>query len=325
MNWKKIGKAVLFPHAVWLGLLLPIATAFLIYALVSLPDTNPLRIASYLLAFYTLVIFSARVPRLVQWIRTQKKSNRWLLRWKNDHRLRMNLTLTAHVLWNGAYAVLQLVLGVSNRSIWYASLAVYYGSLAVMRAFLVQLTLHHKPGEKLHEELVRYRICGWIFLVMNLALSGVMLEMIRDNRAMPRQEIVTIAMAAYTFTTLTVAIVNLIRYRKYNSPAMSASKAISLASACVSMLTLENNMLTTFQRGELSPNAQMLFLALSGGAVSVVIVVMAVTMIVQSSKRMNAMESDYGAERDLSDDLLGAATGGDSCDTKEISSAGGEK
>ena len=53
-------------------------------------------------------------------------------------------------------------------------------------------------------------------------------------------------MAAYTFASLTLAIVNAFRDKRYGSPAYSAAKAISLVSAIVSVLTLENAMLTAF-------------------------------------------------------------------------------
>ena len=74
------------------------------------------------------------------------------------------------------------------------------------------------------------------------------------NRTFHHHEITTIALAAYTFTSLTFAIINTVKYRKYHSPVYSASKAISLASACVSLLTLESTMLTTFgNETEVSP------------------------------------------------------------------------
>ena len=66
------------------------------------------------------------------------------------------------------------------------------------------------------------------------------------NRTFSHHMITAIAMAAYTFTAFTVAIVNVIKYRKYNSPVFLASKVISFASACVSMLTLTSTLLTTF-------------------------------------------------------------------------------
>lgn len=291
MNWKKIAKALLLPHIAVLLLLLPIAAILLIYAMLFLEESDPIRIASYLLAFYTLVISCTRMRSLIRFFQTVKRQNKYIQIWLGDPRLRMNVTLTGNVLWNGAYAALQFGMGLYHHSAWFYSLAAYYCLLAIMRFFLVRYTLRHKPGEQIQRELKHYRSCGWIFLLMNLALSGMMLYMIRENRVMRHHEITTIAMAAYTFTTLSVAIVNVIRYRKYRSPAMSAAKAISLAATCVSMLTLENTMLTTFSKTELAPRTQMLFLGISGGVISIFIVLMAIYMIVQSSKKMKCMEN----------------------------------
>ena len=141
----------------------------------------------------------------------------------------------------------------------------------------------------MREELLRYRACGWVFLFMNLALTLIIFFMVYWNRTFVHHEITTIAMAAYTFTTFTTAIINLIRYRKYKSPVYSASKAISLASACVSMLTLESTMLTTFGQGE-SPMFRQIMLAATGGAISLFVVMMAIYMIVQGSKGLKALK-----------------------------------
>ena len=97
-------------------------------------------------------------------------------------------------------------------------------------------------------------------------------------------------MAAYTFTTLTMAIINVIRYRKFNSPILSAAKAISLAAACVSMLTLENTMLVSFNKGAMPQQIVRLFLALSGGGVSAFIIAMAIYMIVQANRKLKSLE-----------------------------------
>lgn len=146
----------------------------------------------------------------------------------------------------------------------------------------------------MRQEFTHYRTCGWIFLLMNLALSGMMLLMIHENRMVRHHEITTISMAAYTFTSLTMAIVNVVRYRKYNSPVFSASKAISLAAACVSMLTLESTMLTTFSGVDMTAQDQTLFLAISGGAVSAFIVAMAIYMIVKAGNQIKLLEKANG-------------------------------
>lgn len=296
MSWKKFGRALLYPHIAVLILLLPAAACALVYGMVFLAESDPIRIGAYVLSFYTLTIWCARIPQIIGSCVNFRNENKFIKRWLGDVRLRINVTLMGNILWNGAYAAFQLGLGIYHRSAWFCSLAGYYASLAVMRFFLVRYTVRHSPGEKMGEELRRYRICGWIFLFMNLALSVMIFYMIHENRIVKHHEITTITMAAYTFTSLTMAIINVVKYRRYNSPVFSASKAISLAAGCVSMLTLEGTMLTTFGREDMTPQTQVLFLALSGGAVTVLIVSMAVYMLVGSDRKIKCMETENGTQ-----------------------------
>lgn len=294
MQWKRLIKALLFPYMAVLLLLLPLAVWSLAYGFLFLPETHPLRIGSYVLSFYTLTVWCLRVPGIIRCFKAFRQNNPYVRRWLEDVRLRMRVTLTANVVWNGTYALLQLGLGICHSSFWFYSLAIYYGCLAGMRFFLARYTALHTPGGQMRRELIHYRRCGWAFLVMNLALSGMMLYMIRENRIVKHNEITTIAMAAYTFTSLTMAIVNVIRYRRYNSPVFSASKAVSLAAGCVSLLTLEGTMLTTFHTGGITAEQQILFLGLTGGAVSAFIITMAVFMIVTAKKKLDCLEKEYG-------------------------------
>ena len=159
-----------------------------------------------------------------------------------------------------------------------------------MRFFLVRHTSKHKPGEKMLDEFIKYRACGIVFLVMNLALALMIFFMVYWNRTFEHHMITAIAMAAYTFTALTTAIINVVKYRKYNSPVFSASKAISLAAALVSMLTLESTMLTTFGDGTMTVVAQKWMLGATGGAISVLIVATAIYMIVQANKKIKLLK-----------------------------------
>ncbi len=292
MNAKKLTKALLFPHIAFLIFLIPSSTFALIYSMLYLPETNPFRIVSYVLSAYTLTVWCVRVPSLVRSFKNFKKSNRFMKRWLEDVHLRITVTLICNMLWNGAYALLQLCLGIYHGSFWFYSFAAYYFTLAIMRLTLMRHTIQHKPGEKMRHELYRYRACGIIFLFTNLALSGIMLYRINESSLFKHHEITTIAMASYTFTSLAVAIVNVFRYRKYNSPVFSASKAISLASASVSMLTLESTMLSTFASDGMTEQRKLIFLALSGGIISIFIISMAIFMIVKANKRLKLSESE---------------------------------
>jgi hypothetical protein len=159
-----------------------------------------------------------------------------------------------------------------------------------MRFFLARHTTRNAPGEKMESELKKYRACGVIFLVMNLALVLIIFFMIYWNRTFEHHMITAIAMAAYTFTSLTNAIINVVKYRKYNSPVFSASKAISLAAALVSMLTLESTMLTAFGDGTMSVIEQKWMLGATGGVISLLIVVTAIYMIVVGTKKLKQLK-----------------------------------
>lgn len=291
MNWKKLGKALLFPPVAVMLLLLPIATVWLVYSLAFEASDTVLTYVSYILAMYTLTVWCLKIPSVITFFRRFRTQNPYAKRWLEDDRLRVTVTLFGSLLWNVAYALLQLWMGLTQHSVWFYAVSGYYVSLAFMRFFLVRHTLTHRAGENMRQELLRYRTCGWVFLVMNLALSVMMFVMIHGNKTFEHGQITTIMMATYTFTSFSFSIVNLIRYRKYNSPIYSAAKAISLAASSVSVLTLESTMLTTFgDDSAMDAATQTLFLGLSGGVITVWIVVMALYMIVQGTKKLHLIQ-----------------------------------
>lgn len=285
---KKIGKSLLFPHIVIMIILLPIAIALLVYSMMFLSSETPIAIASYALSAYTLVIWCVRIPQLITAIKTLKKENKYIKNWVGDVRLRMNVSLYGSFIWNVAYAVFQLCLGLYHSSFWYYSMAAYYIFLAAMQFHLSRHTRKYETGEKLREEFVRYRNCGIVFLVMNLALSLLIFFMVYWNRTVIHHEITTIAMATYTFTTFILAIINLVKYRKYNSPVYSASKIISLVAACVSMLTLTSTMLTTFGEADGILFRKTMLGAL-GSVISLFTITIAIYMIIRANRSLKQL------------------------------------
>ena len=209
-----------------------------------------------------------------------------------DVHLRVKISLCGSVVWNTIYAVFMLALGIYHSTFWFCSLAGYYFSLAIMRFFLVRYTRRHTPGENMKKELTQYRACGVTFFVMNLTIAIMIFFMVYWNRTFYYHEIITITLATYTFTAFTIAIINVVKYRQYNSPVYSASKAVSLAAACVSMITLESAMLTVFDKGEVSPGERRILLGVSGGIVSAFIIGMAIYMIVKSSRKLRLLKTE---------------------------------
>lgn len=291
MKWKRLCRALLFPPIAVLIALAVAAAALMTVTALYFDSGSVFAIAAYAVAAYALTVWAVRLPRLVRDIKNFKRDNKYARRWFGDARLRMNVTLFGSLSWNAVYSLFQLWLGIVNGSFWFYALAVYYLSLATMRAFLMLHVRAYRPGERMYSELRRYRACGWIFLVMNLALSVMVFFMVYRNRTFDHGEVVTIAMATYTFGTFTTAIINIVRNRRYGSPVYSASGAIRLAAGGVSMLTLEATMLTTF-----GDAADMLMrrtlLGISGAAVVIFIVIMAVYMIAHGTAELRLLEEE---------------------------------
>lgn len=286
MDWKKIGKALLYPPTVLRIVLIPVAAAFLVLSMVFLGTKSIVAILAYVLAAYTLTVWCLKIPCLIGWFKRFKSENKYLRRWKQDARLRVNVTLYGALIWNGLYGFFQLWLGIYHRTFWFCSLGAYYICLSVMRFFLFKHTRRYAPGEKRRAELVRYCTCGWIFLLMNLALALIVFFMLYWDKTFTHDMITAIMMAAYTFTAFTIAIVNMVRYKKYKSPVFSASKAISLTAACVSMLTLTSTMLTTFNDGTMDAMTQKILLSAVGFSAVTVVIVLAIYMIVVGNKKL---------------------------------------
>ena len=96
--------------------------------------------------------------------------------------------------------------------------------------------------------------------------------------------------ALYTFYITVYAIVNVVKYRKYNSPVMLTAKIIALSAALVSMLSLETAMLSEFG-AEMPEIQKQILIAATGGGVSVAVVIMSCLMIRRSAKEIKTIRS----------------------------------
>lgn len=289
----KILYALLFPPVAVLLLLILASTVALSLVFKWLTPSHALSILAYILACYTLTLICLRVPDVITWARRVSRDNKYLRAYLSDPRIRVKISLYGSLVFNGAYALLQFFLGLWHASVWYYSLAAYYVLLAVMRLMLLGHTRAHAPGERYKAELSRYRATGILLLVLNVALTSIIAFQVLQNKTIRHHEITVIAMAAYTFTAFTLAITNMVKYRKYNSPVFSAVKAIGLVAATVSMLSLESSMLITFGEAE-TGEFNRIMLAASGAAVAATVLSLSIYMIVTGTRKLKAETDSKG-------------------------------
>ena len=82
---------------------------------------------------------------------------------------------------------------------------------------------------------------------------------------------------------------NVVKYRKQNSPVLSASKMIQLASALVSMLALETAMVSSFGSAD-DPLARLTMTAATGAGVCLIVLGMALYMILHPTRQLRKLK-----------------------------------
>ncbi|MBQ8904260.1 MAG: hypothetical protein IJY73_10655 [Oscillospiraceae bacterium] len=298
MEWKKLIR-LLYPPVWIIALLVPICTAALIYTFIGGYEAHPVAYFTYVLSFYTLTVVVMRCIKVVpkQYRAAKKKiyDNPIGNRYFTDHKFKTHVILYRNLAVNILYVGVNIVSGFLYHTAWFFILAFYYTILAVMRFLLVRFVNHVGIGTDRFKELRRSRLCGYILLTVNLALSAAVLMILYQNKGYEYHGILIYVMAAYTFYITTLAIINLIKYRKLGSPVMSMAKIINMAAALVSMLSLETAMFSQFGKDMSTENKQ-IFIMLTGAGVSIVIITMSVYSIVKNSKEIKKiMENDtYG-------------------------------
>lgn len=299
MNWKKLIR-ILYPPIWVMILLVPVCTAALIFTFVGRYETHPLAYVTYVLSFYTLTTIVMKcikiAPDHYRNAREKIYANPVGERLMTDVKFRTHVSLYGSLGVNLLYVALNAVSGFLYHTAWFFVLAFYYAILAVMRFLLVRFVNRVGIGTNRFKELRRSRLCGYILLTVNLALSGAVLMILYQNKGYEYHGILIYVMAAYTFYITTLAIINLVKYRKLGSSIMSMSKIINMAAALVSMLSLETAMFSEFGK-EMSAENQRIMIMLTGAGVSIVVVTMSLYSIIKNSREIKKiMENENYAE-----------------------------
>lgn len=294
---KRILTDILFPHPAVAAALIPAAAALLIYVFVSESAGPVMTYGAYLLSAYALSVACARIPAICAKAKDIKRGNPFISRYAADTKLRVRLSLCGSFVMNAAYALAQLWLGFIHHSLWFYALSGYYALLGVMRYCLLREMNKHELGENRLAEYRLYRLCGFLLVLMNMALSVVVFYIAYQNRGFAYHYIMTLAMAAYTFYSFTMALIHIVQCRRYQSPVMSAVKTVNLAAALVSVLSLETAMLAAFGGADDAFFRRMMT-ACTGAAVCAAVLLLAVYMIVRATKEIRKIEgaSCYGTE-----------------------------
>lgn len=173
------------------------------------------------------------------------------------------------LLFNIAFGAHHIIYGIVIRSWWFFTIGVYYAILGIVRFVVFR--------SKKQNRIVK-KFAGAMLITISLSLvCTVILSVIRD-RGIVMHMIIMIAMAAYSFTKITVAAINLVKARKSDSAKHVALRNISLADACVSIFALQRSMLVSFS-GNMSKGDIGTFNTFTGAAVCIIVFLLGVNLM----------------------------------------------
>lgn len=237
---------------------------------------------SYGMSAYSLTILMAAFPKwgkqikfTVQNSRTARKiaSYEMVGRYWNDLAFRGSVSIYRGMAVNFFYVIFRVVAGLRYTSVWFISMAVYYLVLGGLRVYLIVCYRHRSP----EVERRCYRRTAWLLFLLNISMGGMILQMVRTNSGFSYPGSIIYLSALYTFYTLALAVVNLVKFRRLGSPILSAAKVLNLISAMMSILALQTAMISRFsENGEKFRQTMNI---LTGGAVYGMVIAIALYML----------------------------------------------
>jgi len=284
----------------WIPTLLLIiaSVALLIYAF-AMPDANPvIAYAGYFVSAYTLAVVCVSLPKFLKTMKQGLYSNVYSEKFLTDKKLRTEFFLYFGCGFSIVYAIFKFTAGVYYRSVWIGAVAVYYIIVSLMRFGLIKQYRNNLKQENGREQrmlgLKSYRFCGILMFVLNIAVSGLVVQLIWKGETYQYPGFLIYAFAAYSFYCIGMAVRNMAKHRKLETPVLAAAKMLSFACALMSILATQTAMLTQF--GDENTAFARFMNAATGSVVCFLIFGLAVWMVLRANKEMKKMENRDGRE-----------------------------
>lgn len=294
-QFKEICQKLLRPHWFLILLLAAASGVGLAWVFLNGYDTSLLAIPVYVLSFYALTVLCIwLVPATVRYARKQKSAAANIEPAQQEKQLKNRLH--RGVLVNLIYGAVQIVRGCLLGSAWLGANGIYNVTFGFAYSILMG---YERKLERVQDLRARrrlawrcYRLCGFALFGLNLTMTGLMFQMIWLGRGEIYSEIGVIAVAAFTFYKLILAIVRVVTCRKNDSPILGATRNMALTEALMSLFSLQVGLFAVFGQ---EFDQQFLMNTLTGTAVCLSTVLGGVGMVIHGKSKMKQI---MGEEHD---------------------------
>jgi len=287
---KNLLHKLLFPrwYIVLAGVI--ISAALVPMVLVGVISIKAVEYISYAISAYSLAVLIIAIVRRhpVKRAKELLRKNKYASKYLDELEVQGRVSLYLGVFANAVYAMMKLVSGVIYGSAWFLTLGFYYLILGGIRLILSRDTFKTRDGRHTREWWVHsyksYRRCGVLMFLLNIAVTSVAGFMIWGGEYAVYPGFIIYVNAAFAFYCVITSVINIVKFRRANDPILSASKAVNLVGALVSVFALQTAMIPQFGEGE--TEFQTVMNTITGGAVCVIIFGIALFMVIRSSVKI---------------------------------------
>lgn len=286
---KMILKQILYPPKWVLFTIVPISFAALIFIFAVEKTESMSAYLIYGMSAYSLSVLVAAIPPFTKKIKSSVSNSKAVKavtkssfgeKYFNDLAFPGGFRIYQGMAVNFLYVIFRIATGILYHSVWFISMAVYYLILGGLRANLIYCYKKHDQNA----EIRCYRHTAWLLFLLNIPMGGMIVLMVRTNSGYSYPGYIIYLSALYTFYTMILSIVNLVKFRKLGSPILSAAKVLNFVSAMMSVLGLQTAMISRFsENGE---NYRKMMNAITGAFVWGIVIIIAVYMLFYSRKMM---------------------------------------
>lgn len=287
-RWRVALKKLLFPGWGWVVPAVLAGGASLALTFLVFGDDSPFAYVSYVLSAYALTILVAAILPLFSSARQLAHRIPLAHRYLTDRYFKVRSGLVLSFFVDLCYAGFKLGCAVRYASFWDGALALYYILLCALRMYLIGRVPTGAQAQDLARELRSCRVTGLFLFGLDLALSAVATQIVRDGYGSDHPGMLIYVAAVYAFYSLMLAIINTVKYRKLHSPVLSAAKAVSLTTALVSIFNLETAMIAQF--GAEQVQFRLVMTACTAFAVCAIVLGTAAFMVISSTRKLRRLD-----------------------------------
>lgn len=246
-------------------------------------EETPLAYGTYVLSAYALAAVVAQMVETGKTLRRKLYAAPLTRRYLTDAFFRVRVGLWFSFGLNLAYAGFKLLCAARDSSFWDGALGLYYFLLCGVRMHLIRKMPVSRAVSEERKELGAYRAAGIFLMLLDLALGGIAVQIVRHGHSYHYAGTLVFAAGFYAFYCLIHSGINTVKYRKFNSPVLSAAKAVNLTTALVSIFSLETALLDQF--GE-DGRFREIMTAATACTVCMLVLAIAVYMVIRSGSRL---------------------------------------